>query len=356
MSFLKTCLVRLGALAACCLAFSSSVASKPAGFDARAQLNQAVFIVELSERHPGDKRFGRVVSEIWGDWVQAFATGDDADFLARLDEDARLYFPIGEGFRGWHRGRDKVGEVLAWENRSRGGAPLIIDSLFRVSHAGSTVAFEFSDHSLLAEGARYENGIFMVVEIFEDRLVEYREYLGSISPQLLTFVGFKYKKVSKATGTQPDFRGIEMRKIRKPAQKEDPVRARRVGDRMLAAIDVYLRTGAEAPMLELMAEDVAFWHPWGAWRGLTLGKENVKVLLTELSSGPNSQIAQIIRVTQNQGTTSYECQIHDARGDYLTRVAWSFDIVGGRVAAVRQYVGDASPRYLATIGAQPVGR
>lgn len=143
-----------------------------------------------------------------------------------------------------------------------------------------------------------------------------------------------------------------MPKLAAAAAAEGERAARLIADRGIQAMDLFHRTGEPQTLLALMAEDVVFWYPAGKWRGLTIGKAQVAAMLEDLASQPATEIREISCVTQKGGTVAYRTAIGLVGGEALTRIAWSIDIVEGRIAGVREYVGDANQLYLERHGAR----
>lgn len=301
----------------------------------------------LARRPPGDQALKTLGRQVWQAWVEALAAGHNTPFLSHVDEHAPLYFPLG-GRCGRHWGLDAIAAMFARVTECRESAPLFVHCLYHASRDNQTIVFEFADRSDQPDSISYENGLLMSADFRNGELIKHRAYLSSVSPALMPFARGRYSEAGLGAF---DFRSSAMASSGEAAAGNDEQASRKVADQALTAIDLFRRTGRAQALLDLMTPDVAFWYPAGKWRGLTTGKDEVAVLLEDLSIRPPTEIDQIFSVTQNGGTVVYETGVRLVGGTPLTQIAWSIDVVSGKVAAIRGYLGDANQIYLERQGA-----
>lgn len=105
-----------------------------------------------------------------------------------------------------------------------------------------------------------------------------------------------------------------------------------------------------APWLDALADDVRITMPLGPFRGETIGKSGAaKIYAAIASAEPRLIYEKPLRVTEHGDTVVIEFDDHGAiaRMAYRNRIAASFDIRNGKVAAYREYFGDIDPAIVA---------
>jgi ketosteroid isomerase-like protein len=104
--------------------------------------------------------------------------------------------------------------------------------------------------------------------------------------------------------------------------------------------------------LNMLAPDVVVSMPIGAFRGETRGKSDVaKIYLAIMQANPQLTYEEPLRVTTTGDSVVFEFEDHGtiAGLPYTNRIAASFDIKDGKVAAYREYFGDIDPAIVATM-------
>jgi ketosteroid isomerase-like protein len=102
--------------------------------------------------------------------------------------------------------------------------------------------------------------------------------------------------------------------------------------------------------LDMLAPDVVVSMPIGAFRGETRGKAEVaKIYLAIMQANPQLTYEEPLRVTTSGDSVVFEFEDHGtiAGFPYTNRIAASFDIKDGKVAAYREYFGDIDPAIVA---------
>lgn len=106
---------------------------------------------------------------------RALATGEWQPFEDMLADDFSFWFPIGK-FHGLNVGKARAAEFFEYVTEVF--SPGLSLTLDRVTSNETTVVFEFRDEGQMW-GEPYKNRIAVSFDIRDDKIVAYREYLGS---------------------------------------------------------------------------------------------------------------------------------------------------------------------------------
>lgn len=109
------------------------------------------------------------------------------------------------------------------------------------------------------------------------------------------------------------------------------------------------------PWLAHLADDVVVSMPTGPFRGETRGKEAARAVYAGIAAAsPRLVYEEPLRVTSSGATVVIEFEDHGtiAGRAYRNRIAASFDIRDGKVAAYREYFGDIDPQIVALMAAE----
>lgn len=104
------------------------------------------------------------------------------------------------------------------------------------------------------------------------------------------------------------------------------------------------------PWLDALADDVRITMPLGPFRGETVGKAGAAAIYAAIAGAqPRLTYEEPLRVTESGDTVVIEFDDHGAIAGlpYRNRIAGSFDIRHGKVAAYREYFGDIDPAVVA---------
>ncbi len=105
-----------------------------------------------------------------------------------------------------------------------------------------------------------------------------------------------------------------------------------------------------SPWLDALADDVRITMPLGPFRGETVGKTGAAAIYAAIAGAqPRLTYEAPLRVTESGDTVVIEFDDHGviAGMPYRNRIAGSFDIRDGKVAAYREYFGDIDPAVVA---------
>jgi len=108
------------------------------------------------------------------------------------------------------------------------------------------------------------------------------------------------------------------------------------------------------PWLDALADEVRITMPLGPFRGETVGKVGATAIYAAIASAqPRLVYEEPLRVTDHDDTVVIEFDDHGtiAGMPYRNRIAGSFDIRNGKVAAYREYFGDIDPAVVAMMNA-----
>ena len=108
--------------------------------------------------------------------------------------------------------------------------------------------------------------------------------------------------------------------------------------------------GDFTPWLNALADDVRITMPLGPFRGETVGKQGAQAIYAAIASAsPRLVYEEPLRVTEHGDTVVIEFDDHGtiAGMAYRNRIAGSFDIRDGKIAAYREYFGDIDPDVVA---------
>lgn len=104
--------------------------------------------------------------------------------------------------------------------------------------------------------------------------------------------------------------------------------------------------GDFGPWLSHLADDVRITMPLGPFRGESIGKDRAAALYGAIAaSRPRLIYDEPLRVSESDATVVIEFDDHGAIAGhpYRNRIAASFDIRDGKIAAYREYFGDIDP-------------
>lgn len=120
-----------------------------------------------------------------------------------------------------------------------------------------------------------------------------------------------------------------------------PIDTARQALRLLAAIH---NGGPVEPYLDLLTDDFVFYMPVGPFKGRNVGRERAAECYRQIAaSGPHIRYEEPHRVTANGETVVLEFEDGGTLfGDrpYHNRIAASFDVRDGKIAAYREYFGE----------------
>jgi ketosteroid isomerase-like protein len=117
-----------------------------------------------------------VALEAWRRLGEGHRTGDFGPYLAMLDDAVTIRMPVGD-YREPHIGRAAAAEY--YEMTRKFGVQLSFSEPSRVTRQDDTVVIEFNDQGTIA-GEPYFNRVAAVFQVRGERIVDYREYFGSI--------------------------------------------------------------------------------------------------------------------------------------------------------------------------------
>lgn len=103
------------------------------------------------------------------------------------------------------------------------------------------------------------------------------------------------------------------------------------------------RTGNFSAYLSMLSDDYTFSIPVGPFRGQNKGLERAQAFFDAVAAAkPNLTYNEPLRISSTGSTVVIEFADEGDLGGaaYKNRIAASFDIVNGRVAAYREYFGD----------------
>ena len=140
------------------------------------------------------------------------------------------------------------------------------------------------------------------------------------------------------------------------ARRLDAILAKASAERPAAARDIALaawRANAAghagedfAPWLDALTDDVRITMPLGPFRGETVGKKGASAIYAAIAGAqPRLTYEEPLRITERGDTVVIEFDDHGtiAGMTYRNRIAGSFDIRDGKIAAYREYFGDIDP-------------
>lgn len=110
------------------------------------------------------------------------------------------------------------------------------------------------------------------------------------------------------------------------------------------------RGGGFAAWLDALDENVRITMPLGPFRGETVGKEGAARIYTAIASAaPQLVYEEPLRVTESGNSVVIEFDDHGTIGGmpYRNRIAASFDVRDGKIAAYRECFGDIDPAIVA---------
>lgn len=108
--------------------------------------------------------------------------------------------------------------------------------------------------------------------------------------------------------------------------------------------------GDFAPWLAALADDVRINMPLGPFRGETIGKGGaVRIYGAIAQAQPHIVYDEPLRISENGNTVVVEFDDHGTIGGmpYRNRIAASFDVKNGKIAAYREYFCDIDPSVVA---------
>ena len=108
-------------------------------------------------------------------FTHGLATGEWQPFVDMLADDFTFWFPIGT-FHGLNEGKGRAIEFFNYV--AEAFSPGLSLTLDRVTSNETTVVFEFRDEGHMW-GEPYKNRIAVSFDIRGDKIVAYREYMGS---------------------------------------------------------------------------------------------------------------------------------------------------------------------------------
>ncbi|MBY0507638.1 MAG: DUF2798 domain-containing protein [Bryobacteraceae bacterium] len=112
--------------------------------------------------------------------------------------------------------------------------------------------------------------------------------------------------------------------------------------------------GDFAPWLDSLSDDVRITMPLGPFRGETVGKDGAaRIYGTIATAEPRLVYEQPLRITEGGNSVVIEFDDHGSIGGmpYKNRIAASFDVQDGKIAAYREYFGDIDPAMVALLSA-----
>jgi ketosteroid isomerase-like protein len=108
------------------------------------------------------------------------------------------------------------------------------------------------------------------------------------------------------------------------------------------------------PWFDHLAENVSITMPLGQFRGENIGKDTARQIYTAIAgASPRLVYEQPLRISENGNTVVLEFDDHGtiAGFPYKNRIAASFDVQDGKIAAYREYFGDIDPAVVALMTA-----
>ncbi|MDJ0703787.1 MAG: nuclear transport factor 2 family protein [Leptolyngbyaceae cyanobacterium MO_188.B28] len=108
-------------------------------------------------------------------FAHALETGEWQPFVDMLADDFTFWFPVGK-FHGLNEGKDRAIEFFDYVTETF--SPGLTLTLDRVTSSETTVVFEFRDEGFMW-GDPYKNRIAVSFDIEGDKIIAYREYMGS---------------------------------------------------------------------------------------------------------------------------------------------------------------------------------
>ncbi|NVO32275.1 nuclear transport factor 2 family protein [Hymenobacter lapidiphilus] len=120
--------------------------------------------------------------------------------------------------------------------------------------------------------------------------------------------------------------------------------------RLLAAIH---QGGPVEPYLDLLADDFVFYMPVGPFKGRNVGRERAGECYRQIAaSEPNIAYEEPYRTTASGETVVFEFEDGGTlfgSVPYHNRIAASFDVRGGQIAAYREYFGEIDVPLMASM-------
>ena len=114
--------------------------------------------------------------------------------------------------------------------------------------------------------------------------------------------------------------------------------------------------GDFAPWIDALTNDVRISMPLGPFRGETVGRDGATRIYSVIAAAePRLVYAEPMRVTESGNSVVIEFEDHGTIGGmpYRNRIAASFDVRDGKIAAYREYFGDVDPAIVALMTASP---
>lgn len=116
-----------------------------------------------------------VARQAFAYFERGLATGDWQAFFDMLTDDFSFWFPLGQ-FHGLNVGKARAIEFFHYVSEVYSeGLTLTLD---RITSNETTVVFEFRDEGLM-RGKPYKNRVAISLDVRDDKICGYREYLGS---------------------------------------------------------------------------------------------------------------------------------------------------------------------------------
>jgi ketosteroid isomerase-like protein len=116
-----------------------------------------------------------VARQAFAHFEHGLATGEWQAFFDMLTDDFSFWFPLGQ-FKGLNVGKARAIEFFNYVSEVYStGLTLTLD---RVTSNETTVVFEFRDEGLMW-GKPYKNRVALSLDVRDDKICGYREYLGS---------------------------------------------------------------------------------------------------------------------------------------------------------------------------------
>lgn len=106
------------------------------------------------------------------------------------------------------------------------------------------------------------------------------------------------------------------------------------------------KTGNFQPFLDMLADEVMFWYPYGKYRGKFSGQEGKAKLIAKClehsKAGDCLTFYPPHHTTQSDTTVmfEFECEGTIENEVYCGRIAVAFDIHNNKVVGFREYFGD----------------
>lgn len=106
------------------------------------------------------------------------------------------------------------------------------------------------------------------------------------------------------------------------------------------------KTGDFQPFLDMLAEEVTFWYPYGQYRGKFSGQEGkaklVAKCLEHSEAGDRLVFQSPHHMTQSDTTVmfEFECEGTIENEPYQGRIAIALDIHDNKISGFREYFGD----------------